>query len=135
MSPGPADFVVHPSSGVPIHRQLADQVRAMVAGGVLKPGDLLPSVRALAGALEVNPMTVSKAWSRLEADGDLVRLRGRGMAVAETKASAGDAPLEERRADLRPLLQQAVVRARQLRLTDRQTVRLLEDILKEIPRD
>ena len=62
-------FVVHASSGVPIYRQLVDQVEALVAGGRLRPGDVVPSVRQVAGALGINPMTVSKAWGRLEADG------------------------------------------------------------------
>ena len=68
-------FVVHPSSGVPIYRQLIDQVEALVAGGQLQPGDTVPSVRQVAAALGINMMTVSKAWSRLEADGLLQRDR------------------------------------------------------------
>ena len=129
----PSDFSVHPSSGVPIYRQLIDQVNAAVAGGRLLPGEELPSVRALALALEVNLMTVSKAWSRLEADGVLVRVRGRGMRVADAPAG-GRAPVAERRADARPLVEQAVVRARQLGLTDKQFLALAASVLKENPR-
>ena len=66
-------FEVHPSSGVPIYRQLMDQVRAMIASGQLADGDLLPSVRQMADELQVNMMTVSKAWSRLEVEGVLER--------------------------------------------------------------
>ena len=128
----PADFAVHPSSGVPIYRQLIDQVNAAVAGGRLAAGEELPSVRALALSLEVNLMTVSKAWSRLEADGVLVRIRGRGMRVAET-AGGPRAPVAERREEVRPLVEQAVVRARQLGLTDRQFLSLTESLLKENP--
>ena len=62
-------FEIHPSSGVPIYRQLIDQVHALIAGGRLTEGDLLPSVRQVAAAAAVNPMTVSKAYSRLEAEG------------------------------------------------------------------
>jgi DNA-binding transcriptional regulator YhcF (GntR family) len=69
-------FIVHASSGVPIYRQLVEQVEALVAGGRLRPGDVVPSVRQVAAALGINPMTVSKAWSRLEADGVLTRDRG-----------------------------------------------------------
>ena len=67
-------FEVHPSSGVPIYRQLMDQVRAMIASGQLADGDLLPSVRLMADELQVNMMTVSKAWSRLEVEGVLERV-------------------------------------------------------------
>ena len=65
------EFEIHPSSGVPIYRQIMDQVRALVASGRLQAGDMLPSIRQLAGDLEVNMMTVSKAYARLEADGVL----------------------------------------------------------------
>ena len=80
-------FVVHASSGVPIYRQLVDQVEALVAGGRLRPGDVVPSVRQVATALGINPMTVSKAWGRLESDGVLIRDRGRGMVVAMPQLS------------------------------------------------
>jgi GntR family transcriptional regulator len=96
MSPPEPIFVVHPSSGVPIYRQLIDQVEALVAGGRLRPGDTVPSVRQVAGALGVNPMTVSKAWSRIEGEGVLERDRGRGMVVlagsrAQARASGDEA--------------------------------------------
>ena len=60
-------FAVHPSSGVPIYRQLMDQVQALVAGGKLVAGDTIPSVRQMAADLGVNMMTVSKAYAKLEA--------------------------------------------------------------------
>jgi len=129
----PAEFSIHPSSGVPIYRQLIDQVQSLVAGGRLKPGDALPSVRELAGRLEVNPMTVSKAYSRLEADGALDRLRGRGMVVADTPGPP-DTPVADRKDEIRPLVRAAVLRARQLNLTDAQLRRVLDDLIKEHPR-
>ena len=82
MTVEPEQFRVAPSSGVPIFRQIIDQVAALVASGVLKAGDMLPSTRELARVLEVNMMTVSKAYSRLEADGLVERVRGTGMRVA-----------------------------------------------------
>lgn len=123
-------FVVHPSSGVPIYRQLIDQVEALVAGGRLRPGDGVPSVRQLAVALGVNPMTVSKAWSRLEADGVLDRDRGKGMVVAapRDRESGG---LAERKAQVRPLVDQAVVRGLQLGLTPAQLLALVKASLEE----
>jgi DNA-binding transcriptional MocR family regulator len=59
-------IVVDPHSGVPVYRQLMDQIRFHIASGLLKPGDELPSTRALSTELGVNPMTVSKAYSFLE---------------------------------------------------------------------
>jgi GntR family transcriptional regulator len=74
-------FHVAPTSGVPIYRQIIDQVKAQVATGRLADGDFLPSVRQVAGALTVNPMTVSKAYSLLERDGQIELVRGQGMRV------------------------------------------------------
>ena len=75
-------FSLNPQSGIPIYRQLAEQVRRMVAGGQLQAGDELPSVRELALAHAVNPMTISKAYSLLEAEGLLLRQRGKPMQIA-----------------------------------------------------
>jgi GntR family transcriptional regulator len=74
-------FHVAPTSGVPIYRQIIDQVKAQVATGRLVNGDFLPSVRQVAGELTVNPMTVSKAYSLLERDGQIELVRGQGMRV------------------------------------------------------
>ena len=77
----PLQFEVHPSSGVPIYRQIMDQVRALIAGKKLASGDVLPSVRQMAAELGINMMTVSKAYSKLESDGIVSRSRGQGMVV------------------------------------------------------
>ena len=121
-------FVVHASSGVPIYRQLVDQVEALVAGGRLRPGDLVPSVRQVAGALGVNPMTVSKAWSRLGADGVLIRDRGRGRVVAARRETAS---LADRREEVQPLVDRAVTHALHLGLTPAQLVALVRESLEE----
>ena len=63
-------FSINPNSGEPIYRQLTEQVKRMVAGGQLQPGAELPSVRELAAQYAINPMTISKAYSLLEADDD-----------------------------------------------------------------
>jgi GntR family transcriptional regulator len=76
-------FKLSPQSGTPIYRQLMDQVRWMVASNQLKPGDELPSVRELAVEHAVNAMTISKAYSLLEAEGVLTRQRGKPMAVSD----------------------------------------------------
>jgi len=121
-------FIVHASSGVPIYRQLVDQVEALVAGGRLRPGDVVPSVRQVAAALGVNPMTVSKAWSRLEADGVLARDRGRGMVVAARQEPAS---LADRRVEVQPLVDRAVTHALHLGLTPAQLLAMVRESLKE----
>lgn len=121
-------FTVHTSSGLPIYRQIMDQVRALIAGGRLGPGELLPSVRQLAAELEVNMMTISKAYARLEADGVIERVRGTGMRVREITARGN---LADRRQELRTLVEQAIIRARQLKLNDEQILHVVQSVLKE----
>lgn len=73
-------------SSLPIYRQVVDQIRHAVATGNLETGDPLPSVRALAGELVVNPNTISKAYAQLVQDGVLESQRGRGYFVAPRRA-------------------------------------------------
>ncbi len=128
MQPGASYFQVNPSSGVPIYRQLMDQVRALVASGRLVEGDLLPSVRQVAQDLQVNQMTVSKAYSLLEHDGVVERVRGQGMRVNHQSPKG---TVKERQAELRPLLEQVAAQAYQLALTREQVLAALAPLLKE----
>jgi GntR family transcriptional regulator len=128
-TPTPQLFSITPGSTEPIYRQLVEQVRRLVAGGQMAPGDELPSVREVAQALAVNPMTVSKAYSLLEAEGLLVRRRGLGMLVAERPRSARSAA--ERTALLRPTLERAAREARELELDPDTVLSLFTHILKE----
>ena len=105
---------IHPAAPEPIYRQIADQVRRLVAGGQLAAGASLPSVREVAATHAINPMTVSKAYSQLEAEGVLERLRGKGMAVA-ARARPGHAPAQ-RWALLDPALDALARQARELEL-------------------
>ena len=121
-------FEVHPSSGVPIYRQIMDQVLAMIASGRLNDGDLLPSVRQMAEDLQVNMMTVSKAYGRLESEQVLDRVRGRGMRVC---ASVAEGSVKERKGQLKPLADPFVTRGQQLGLTDEQIIDVIRTVLRE----
>ena len=65
----------------PIYRQLRDLVAAMILDGVLKEGDLLPSVRTVAAEYRVNPLTVMKGYQQLVDEGLVETQRGRGMFI------------------------------------------------------
>ena len=69
-------------SSVPIYRQVVDQIRYAVATGNIAVGKPLPSVRALAGELVLNPNTIAKAYAALVRDGVLESQQGRGYFVA-----------------------------------------------------
>jgi len=125
-------FRVFPASGVPIYRQLMDQVRRHIASGKLGGGDFLPSVRQTALELEVNPMTVSKAYSILEREGLVELARGQGMRVAARDGAADQASLRERQEQLLPLLRQVAAEAYQLSLSGNQVKTLFDRVIKEL---
>ena len=126
----PSHFVhINTGSTEPIYRQLIEQVRRRVAAGQLKAGDEIPSVRELAQALAVHPMTISKAYSMLEMEGVLERRRGLSMVVAAQHRQAQ--PTADRVELLRPTLEKAAAEARQLELTKDQTLQLFKTILDE----
>jgi GntR family transcriptional regulator len=123
-------FQIQPSSGIPIYKQIIDQVNRFVISGYLQPGDELPSVRQTAAELEVNPMTISKAYSMLEATGILERMRGKGMIIASGQKSSNS--IQERLEVVRPLLKEAVTQAEQLDIPDDSLKKLLSDLLEDI---
>src|SRR6516165_2518339 len=94
-------FSLDAKSGVPIYRQIQDQVRYGIASGRLRPGEQLPTVRALAVDLAVNPNTVIRAYTELERQGILTTEQGRGTFVAEMPGP--DLPAAEREAKLEAL--------------------------------
>jgi GntR family transcriptional regulator len=102
-------FSVDSSSPVSPSEQLIDQVRFAVAAGRLAPGQRLPSVRALASQVRVNPNTVGRAWRELEHDGVLEAKRGAGMFVAQ---GALDVCRIHRDAELAVRIGRAVAEAR-----------------------
>ena len=90
---------------------------------LLKSGEQLPSVRSLATSLQINPMTISKAFSQLELEGVLIRKRGVGMLVADTR------PQETISKEVEEALDQFVSLAHQHKLTDETVMMLLQQAL------
>jgi len=121
-------IVVDPSSGVPVFRQLMDQVRFHVASGLLQAGDELPPTRTLSAELGVNPMTISKAYNLLEREGVLTRRPGRPLVVAELDP----ADLELQKLEmLRESLTAGVRAARQLGLDHDEAVQIFRGLLDD----
>src|SRR3954452_10058698 len=81
-------FRIDSGSGVPIYRQLVEQVRRAVMLGRLAPGDQLPTLREVVEALTINPNTVVKAYTELEHEGLVVRRQGMGTFVTATPPTA-----------------------------------------------
>ena len=108
----------------PIYGQIADRVKFAVAGGVLRPGDLVPSVRELSKQLVVNPNTVARAYRDLQTEGLLDSVRGMGLQVAE---GAVDRCRAARREMVRQRLRQVIEEARQSKMDPAE----IEAILRE----
>lgn len=91
---------IDPSSSSPIFEQIAFRVKGAVAEGQLRAGDRLPSVRELARELAINPNTVARAYTALEAEGVIVRRQGSGCFVSERGSELRSSERERRLVEL-----------------------------------
>src|SRR5271168_3564532 len=101
-------FRLDSASGVPVYRQLIDQVQAGLASGVLSAGDQLPTVRQVAVDLTINPNTVLRAYRELEIRGVLDTQQGTGTFIAFQPLQAND---DDRTRRLDQLIDEFVARA------------------------
>jgi GntR family transcriptional regulator len=113
-------------SGVPVYRQIIDQVRAGLASGSLSAGDQLPTVRQLAVDLAINPNTVLRAYRELELGGLLETHQGTGTFVAQRKMKRNDA---ERARQLAQLAGEFVARAGAAGFTVEELLEQLEETI------
>jgi GntR family transcriptional regulator len=118
-------FTIDFSNDLALYDQIIRQIKFAVAGEVLKPGEMIPSVRELARELTLNPNTVARAYRQLQTDGILASIRGTGLVVAE---SAFERCRQDRQDLIRNRLRQVLAEARQSRLS---TAEVLELIQKE----
>mgnify|MGYP006274982453 FL=1 len=100
--PLPLTFVLDPTGGVPFYRQIILQVEMAIADGRLTAGTQLPTVRALAVELEINPNTVARAYSELEIRGIVTTQQGSGTFISDQEVSLDE---EERKQILARLVQ------------------------------
>ena len=113
------EFKLDLKSGVPFHRQIVDQIRYGIASDRLMPGEQLPTVRALAVHLQVNPNTVRKAYSELEILGILDTQQGTGTFVSHRQVEIGEA---EKQGMLRQICDELVARGNQYGFTVKEIV-------------
>jgi GntR family transcriptional regulator len=118
-------FRLDMQSGVPVYRQIIDQVHAARASGAVRPGDQLPTVRQLAVDLSINPNTVVRAYRELEITGALSTHQGTGTFITNTKIEQSAA---ERERKLDQLIAEFVARAGR----EGFTVKELRSRLKEL---
>jgi len=121
-----------PSSGLPIYRQIVEQVAEQIACGRLRVGDRLPSVRELARALPANQNTVLKAYELLERDGLIARRHGDGTFIARDAATVS---ATERRRALEDLLAQAAAKAQLYGVASTELRRLLDQEMARLSQE
>ena len=122
-------FQINPHSGVPIYRQIIDQVKYYLASGALKPGDQLPSIRDLAQSLTVNPTTVVRVYTELERDGVLDMQHGKGAFVA---AHSRRLSMGERRQVLKRLARSLAVEAVQMGASTDEVMTVVRDAMADL---
>jgi len=123
---------INPNSGVPVYRQVMDQIKYYIASGLLAPGQQLPSIRSLAGSLAVNPTTVVKAYTELQHGGVVEMKQGKGAFVSE---SAGALSEEQLRKALQQLARQLAVEAAQMGASSQLVMQMVQEELQKVQHD
>lgn len=115
-------------SGLPIYAQIVNQIQAQVASGILKPGDQLPTVRALAEELRVNFNTVARAYRILDEERIISTQQGRGTYITEIPPPEISEKL--RREALQELTQRYINEAMRLEFSKSEIRQMVNDQLK-----
>jgi GntR family transcriptional regulator len=115
-------------SGLPIYTQIVNQVQAQVAGGILKPGDQLPTVRALAEELRVNFNTIARAYRILDEARIISTQQGRGTYITEIPPPKVTERL--RKESLQALTQRYIAEARRLEFSKSEISEMVKAQLK-----
>ena len=123
---------INPNSGVPVYRQVMEQIRYYVASGLLAPGAKLPSIRSLATSLAVNPTTVVKAYSELQHAGVVENKQGKGAFVSESAGKMSDAQIREA---LQQLARQLAVEAAQMGASTELIMKVVQEELQKVRHD
>ena len=118
-------------TGVPVYRQIIDQVRGAIASGTLSAGDQLPTVRQLAVDLAINPNTVVRAYRELELGGLLETQQGTGTFIGTLKIPRA---VVERARQLNQIVADVVARAGAAGFTVQDLIEQLREMVSEPPR-
>ncbi|MDD6157698.1 MAG: GntR family transcriptional regulator [Lachnospiraceae bacterium] len=121
-------IILNHSSMIPIYEQIVDQVKNQIIGGAISENEALPSVRALSAELKISALTVKKAYDRLEEEGFVVTVHGKGTFVAATDRELA---VEARRKAVEDDFANAIEKARAVGMTEAEIRDIVEIILEE----
>jgi GntR family transcriptional regulator len=119
---------LNPNSGMPIYRQLFQQLRQRIVSGQLGPNEQMPSVRELSAELKINLLTVAKVYQLLEGEGLVETRRGLGTFVLDGHTTRS---LTEKRKLIADAVEQVVAEAQHLDLDEAEVVRLVRQRFEE----
>ena len=126
------DITISLTDGVPIYKQIINQIKYLAASGALAPGEELPPIRTLALQLKVTPNTIVRAYDELEAAGVMHKRRGSGSFVSEVQQSRlADA---ERQRIIEHRIDALLAEARQLNFTEDEVLRVIRERLSAMER-
>lgn len=117
------NFSLDPANGVPIYRQIIQQIEYAILSERMKPGDKLPTIRSLAVELRTNPNTIAKAYGELEIRGILATQVGSGTYISDKKPDAGNSGLDRK---IREVLSRFMQEMRDLGVNKKELLKLIE---------
>ena len=120
-------FLLNPRSKQPLYEQLVEQLRRQIILGGMKAGAAMPSVRQLATELGINPNTLQKAYRRMEEEGMILSVPGKGSFVSDNLAEM----LTKQREDQRNKARQILLSCREMGITKEEIVQMVEAIYEE----
>ena len=121
-------IILNHSSMVPIYEQLMEQIKSQIINSVLEEGAALPSVRALASECRISALTVKKAYDKLEEQGFVTTIHGKGTYVTVTNT---ELLLEDQRKELESDLEKVIQKGRRFGLSNEELKDLLDVLLED----
>jgi len=118
----PLNFTLDPVNGVPIYRQIIQQIEYAILSGRMKAGDRLPTIRALAVELKTNPNTIARAYNEMEIKGILVTQVGSGTYISDKKPVLDDDRLNRK---IREVLGRFIQEMQDLGVDKRELTRMI----------
>lgn len=121
-------FIINNASMIPIYEQLVDQLKNQIISGELQETEALPSVRTLSGTLKISALTVKKAYDKLEEDGFVVTVHGKGTYVAPTNRALA---MEARRKAVEEDFAKALEKAKSVGMSADEIREIIDILLEE----
>lgn len=121
-------IILNNSSMIPIYEQLSDQIKSAIIQSILKEGEALPSVRMLAGELRISALTVKKAYDKLEEEGFVKTVHGKGAFVITSDKQLA---MEARRKAVEDDFTKAIYKAKAVGLSREEILEIVNIILED----